>query len=379
MPFNVADRVKETSTTTGTSPITLNGAVARFQTFASAISVNGTTPYVIVHDTLTEWETGIGTLTDSTTLARTQVLASSNAGALVNFSAGTKNVFVGNIADVPIVLRNVQPQSPATDRMALFNRAIAGRSMLATVGPSGLSTALQPLIGRRKFGQIVPSANIATLQTLGLQLSAVGTATVAACSSTNLHQSMVRQEYLQTASLNTNVVNVRSTQAVSHRGTIANQGGFFVVFRFGAATGTSNTSRRVWCGVSFTPFVTDLDLLAQTNLIGICALSTDTNYRLIHNDGSGTPTTQDLGASFPKATADRTEVSEVALFAPPNGTFVDWQFTNLVSGASTSGTITSDLPAGATNLSPQITMSVGGVSAVVGLATFGMYVETNLA
>lgn len=94
MPFLVRDRVKETTTTTGTGTITLAGASSGFQSFA-AIGNGNSTFYCIAAQTGTEWEVGIGTYTSSgTTLSRDTVLSSSNSGALVNFSAGTKDVFV---------------------------------------------------------------------------------------------------------------------------------------------------------------------------------------------------------------------------------------------------------------------------------------------
>jgi hypothetical protein len=94
MAFVLADRVKETTTTTGTGTLTLLGASTGFQSF-SAIGDTNTTYYTIAAQTGTEWEVGIGTYASSgTTLARTTVISSSNAGSLVNFTAGTKDVFV---------------------------------------------------------------------------------------------------------------------------------------------------------------------------------------------------------------------------------------------------------------------------------------------
>ena len=94
MAFVLADRVKETTTTTGTGTVTLLGASTGFQSF-SAIGNTNTTYYTIAGQTTSEWEVGIGTYTSSgTTLARTTVISSSNSGSLVNFSAGTKDVFV---------------------------------------------------------------------------------------------------------------------------------------------------------------------------------------------------------------------------------------------------------------------------------------------
>jgi hypothetical protein len=84
------NRVRETSTTTGTGAYTLAGAAANFQSFA-AIGDANTTWYVAEDGS--NWEVGVGTYTASgTTLARTTILASSNANAAVNWGAGTKNI-----------------------------------------------------------------------------------------------------------------------------------------------------------------------------------------------------------------------------------------------------------------------------------------------
>ena len=94
MALVLADRVKETTATTGTGTVTLAGASVGFQSFA-VIGNGNTTFYTIALQNGAEWEVGIGTYTSSgTTLSRDSVLASSNSGALVNFSAGTKDVFV---------------------------------------------------------------------------------------------------------------------------------------------------------------------------------------------------------------------------------------------------------------------------------------------
>ena len=92
MALVVNDRVKETSTTTGTGTFTLDGAVAGFETFSSAIGNGNTTYYAIEIPNSTEFEVGLGTVSAGQ-LDRTQVFSSSNSDALVDFSAGTKNVF----------------------------------------------------------------------------------------------------------------------------------------------------------------------------------------------------------------------------------------------------------------------------------------------
>jgi len=89
----IADRVKETTTTTGTGTITLGGAATGFRTFSSAFSNGDSVYYCIQVAGGADWEVGIGTFS-STTLTRDIVLTSSNSNALVSFSAGSKDVFV---------------------------------------------------------------------------------------------------------------------------------------------------------------------------------------------------------------------------------------------------------------------------------------------
>jgi len=95
MALVIADRVRETTTTTGTGTITLGGAVSNFETFTANLSNSDTTYYSIVDNTNGTFEVGLGTFTSSgTTLARTTVIASSNSNSAVNFGSGTKDVFI---------------------------------------------------------------------------------------------------------------------------------------------------------------------------------------------------------------------------------------------------------------------------------------------
>lgn len=95
MALILADRVKETTTSTGTGSITLAGAKTGFQAFSAAIGNGNTTYYCIADQGGANWEVGIGTYNSTgNLLARTTVLESSNANGLVSFGAGTKDVFV---------------------------------------------------------------------------------------------------------------------------------------------------------------------------------------------------------------------------------------------------------------------------------------------
>ena len=94
MALVIKDRVKQTTTTTGTGTLTLNGSVAGFQSFAAALSDGDTTYYALLEPSTNEWEVGLGTWTEgSSLLARTTVLASSNSGSAVNLTAQSE-VFI---------------------------------------------------------------------------------------------------------------------------------------------------------------------------------------------------------------------------------------------------------------------------------------------
>ena len=93
MALVVADRVKESTTTSGTSDFVVGGAKTGFVTFASALSNSDTTYYCCVEGN--DYEVGLGTWTTSTsTLARTTVLDSTNSGNKVSFSSAAKDLFI---------------------------------------------------------------------------------------------------------------------------------------------------------------------------------------------------------------------------------------------------------------------------------------------
>ena len=96
MAFIIKDRVKESTTSTGTGAVSLGGAASTFDTFQSFLTNGDTTYYAIVHTAsgVDEWEVGLGTWNTGNTLTRTTVLSGSNGTSAVNFSAGVKEVFM---------------------------------------------------------------------------------------------------------------------------------------------------------------------------------------------------------------------------------------------------------------------------------------------
>ena len=121
MSITLADRVRETTETAGAGTVDLAGAEVGFQGFVAGAGDGAVVYYCIVGQSggsaEGEWETGIGTVTDAApdTLSRDTVLGSSNGGAAVNFSAGTKDVFLTVPAAAPVIGMEVyEPSGVAT-------------------------------------------------------------------------------------------------------------------------------------------------------------------------------------------------------------------------------------------------------------------------
>ena len=121
MALVINDRVKETSTTTGTGAFTLDGAQTGFDTFALGIGGSNTTYYAIFNQGTSEWEVGLGTLdAGGTVLTRTTVITSSNSDSVVTFTSGTKDVFCTLPASKAVYLDSTgAPIGAASDGFAV--------------------------------------------------------------------------------------------------------------------------------------------------------------------------------------------------------------------------------------------------------------------
>jgi hypothetical protein len=138
MTFIIADRVRETTTTTGTGNIALAGAATGYRAFSSVCANNDTVAYTIAGQSGSEWETGLGTWQTGNTLVRTTVIASSNANAAVSFSAGTKDVFLDVLA----------AQIPISNRICDGRLTLTSGTPVTTSDVTGATTVyFTPFIG----------------------------------------------------------------------------------------------------------------------------------------------------------------------------------------------------------------------------------------
>ena len=156
MALVIQDRVRETTQVVGTGSATLLGAVTGYQSF-SVIGNASTTYYTIADQGGPNWEVGLGTWSTGGTLARTTVLASSNSGSLVNFTTGTKDVFVTYPTEEAIYNNGTSIVGPTGSSLAVANGGTGATTLTANgviygngtgaVGVTAVGTTGQVLVG----------------------------------------------------------------------------------------------------------------------------------------------------------------------------------------------------------------------------------------
>lgn len=323
--------------------------------------------------------TGAGSVAD----ADECVIVDKSDPAMSATSGTTKRITAADLAQAiferPLAEFETTTPAAPTSGVRLFARKKGGRKLAAMIGPSGIDTSLQPLLASNCVAFIRPNGNGTTLASVGLALTATGTATAANFATTSLHTSMRRIDYLVTTAATTAVAGFRGAANQFWRGNAAGLGGFYFVCRWAPATGQSTSTKRAFCGfAASTAAPTDVNPSTLLNIMGMGKDAGDANWQMMFNDGSGTATKVDLGGTnFSVSSTDRADVFELAMFCAPNGSEVFWQVTRLNTGAIATGSATTDLSANTTAYNPWAYCSVGGTSSVIGLTLFSLYIETD--
>lgn len=312
----------------------------------------------------------VGTGTQTRTLVDTLTAQNLNSKTFVGCE-----IAVGYPLDYPALSGTPTPRAGYT---RLFSRTVGGRNMMAMVGPSGLDTSLQPLIARNKVGWSVSAGNGTTVSNTGIAFTTAGTATAANVAATNLHTAMRRIDYLVTTAATTAVAGIRGSANMFFRGSAGGKlGGWHLVIRGGPATGqAANATRRAFFGMHPTAAHSNVNPSSLANIIGVGCDNADTTYQFMHRTGTGTVVKFDTGI-LKSTTADRTKMFELAMFAPPGGSYVDMEFTDLDTGTVATYRAETALPAETTLLAPDIYYGVGATSSVIGVSMVSIYIETD--
>jgi hypothetical protein len=297
-----------------------------------------------------------------------------NAGTLAG--AGDVTVHEGDL----VLADNAAATAPAAGSK-LAALSIGGRSMPCFKNSStSAAAALQPTFAQRRISVWQGVSGSSAPVTIGTAtLTATGTATAANIATTNRQTRTQRLEYLVTTAATSAVAGWRYPNlGWTVGGAAADEGGFFYVCRWGPATGVATTTNRAFCGMAnVTTAPTDVEPSTITNIIGMGWDAADANIQIMHR-GAGAVTKIALGASFPVPTTDRAKAYELVLFSPPGSTqSVSYTVTDLGTAATTSGTISTNMPTNTTLLAPRCWMSAGGTSSVIGVALMSCYLETD--
>lgn len=275
------------------------------------------------------------------------------------------------------------PVSPAAGYLSLFARPVANRQMTAQVGPTGLDTALQPLLARNKVGYWNPAGNATTVPgVFGITApTVVGTATSRTVAVTNIATRMRRIGYVSSTTAGS-LAEARVAAAQFSCGSGSNDGsGFFFVIRWVPSSATAITGERNFAGMmSSTSAATNVDPSTLTNCVGVAQLSTDATQLYVVYGGTTAQAAIPLGTNFPGSTSTTTPY-ELAIFAPNSvaNTYY-YQVTNIASGNTTTGTLTGNsiqVPQNNTLLAARVWTCNNTTAAASAFDLCSIYIETD--
>ncbi|HUD05630.1 MAG TPA: hypothetical protein VMR18_01755 [Candidatus Saccharimonadales bacterium] len=275
------------------------------------------------------------------------------------------------------------PSAPASNKLTVYAKEIAGRMMLKHMDPTNMHTALQPLLARNKVGYWCPPGNNTTLPgVFGFTAyTTVGTVTAANVATTNTFTRM-RRLSLVTAATAGALASARVPVAQISTGDGNGNGGFYKIIRFGCSDPATVSGARQFIGISATTGApTNVEPNTLLNCIGIGNGASDTDLQLFYAGSVAQPPI-DLGSSFPPNTLT-TDAYELALFSPASqlGT-VYYEVTRINTGDVVTGVIVDGsgiiLPSFQTLLTYSWNYRTNNLTALaVGLDIMSDYIETD--
>jgi hypothetical protein len=359
----IADRVLESTATTGTGTITLAGALTGFQAFSS-VCVNGDTVYYSLWGVDANgnasgvWETGLGTFGAGPTLARTTAISgSSGAGVKVTLPASSyvalsyiasRALSVGVDNGVTLLTAGTAAlTTPPASTIQFASRQIANRGMLAVVGPNGKENIQQPYMSRTGIHMWIPTINSVTppvLATGAVAVTAVGTATARTVAATSFAARMARLGY-PSASTAGSLGGLRNaaTFFTGGSGVLSDGSGFFFTTRWVDSDPASVTGKRAFIGMSsLTAAPTNVEVSTLTSSIGIMKLAADDTQWYWYGAGSSANQTNvaiGTGSGSPTG-GNQTVAWELVIWAPSDQLRTYYlQLTNLTTGVIATRTI----------------------------------------
>jgi hypothetical protein len=383
------DRVLESTTTTGTSALTLAGALAGYTTFASVMTSPSDTCWyaawaVDANGNATgAYEEGLGTYSAASTLTRTTVLKSSNANALVSFAAGTKYVAIAALASRVVQLNSELTanlpavavsavSAAAADTLKVFARKVAGRMTLKYVGPSGVDQVVQDKISENGQVLYLPNNGTAVGLNLGLAWTSGGTVSHPTPSSTApaIYNQQKRTRWANVVTTTNQVLGLRTATAEKRfwRGNAAGLGGFNFHARFAIGLWPAATVR-LFVGLNDS----NAGWVISDTLTGNgCGLWHDTTeaatvLNFVTRDGTtATKAAITLGSALAAG-----QCYDFWMWSAPNGSAIGYKLVDLATGVvRVDTTTTTTIPLATAFLGPELAMSNGTANITVTTVAF---------
>jgi len=255
-----------------------------------------------------------------------------------------------------------------------YDQYVANRKMNYSMD----SYACQPFLGRQKVGWWNPIGG-ATTAPLALGIAAptaTGTATARTVATTNMFTAARRLGYVGATSAGSSA-GPRLNVLQFWRGNAANLGGFMLSLRFGISDAATVAGARMFAGMcGVTTALTSAEPSTFTNIIGMGYDSSQTSFRILYNDASGTASSVDLGSNFPTQTLS-TDLYELVLYCKPYESYVYYRVERLNTGHVATGTLSTDIPANTQLLAPQLWRNNGATALAIGVDLVNLYIETE--
>ena len=379
----IADRVKETTTFTSTASILLSiGATAGFQAFSAVMASNDTCVYGIAQSA-SSWEVGIGTYNATVpSLVRTTILASSNAGAAVNFGAGTKDVYITTAAErfmLPQMAGTTDPGAPDSG-VFMYSRVLGGRHVPRWIGPSGLDTAVQPCMWGNCVVMWLPSSTTAASVQFGVGWTVSTTQSTPSIASTNF-MTQVKRAVFTTTTTAANTSGIRSTTPVAWRGNVAGQGGFFFSAQFGITT--YSATMRVFVGLAEQTAALASDPNTMSNAMGVAKMTGQTSWVIVTCGSAGSINScTSTATNVICASGGASAVYNFFMFARPNDSLVTYSFMDDATGTwAVTNTVVgpNNIPLNTAMLTAHAECQnvTGGAGTAIAMFLSKLYVETD--
>lgn len=302
-------------------------------------------------------------------------MASNTLGLKTNASSGEVIYQGASALDGAVNLKidsngnaNIQENgtvSSPSNGVTLFTKSNLGRRMLGQQDVSGDSYRYQPSVYdyTERYMQAL-GGNTATVYNLGITSAVTGSSASVALGTGSYFAQVNRLAINAAASSGASATN-RSNGLIVYRGNASGRGGFHFMSRGGVGSAASNATLRWWTGLYGTnSTIGNVEPDTLVNMVGFGINAGETTVHFYTNDGSGTASRTDLGASFPANTLS-TDMYTFEIWCAPNASTIYWRALRENTGDVTSGSVSSDLPSNTVFMHPQIWINTGTTATAV--------------